>query len=213
MDHLLPDKNIDRPGKRAIFAVLDGQTLTPSLFFMFSKLLHLYSVVDQAVTQIRNQFPAEVKCGPGCADCCHALFDVSAIEAAYLASLLSSEQVEELNGAAQQAAAQFNKALANHTNPAEARIRCPLLGAEDTCLCYQGRPINCRTYGTPTVIEGQAHVCGLSAFDKGLSYPTINLAPLQQGLYQYSTELFGPEISKQRFSLALVILEPEKFPR
>lgn len=178
---------------------------------MFSTLLHLYSVVDQTVAQIRSQFPDEVKCGPGCADCCHATFDVSAIEAAYLASLLSSEIRAELSTGAQKALAEFNKIVQAQKNPAEARIRCPLLGPDDTCLCYEGRPINCRTYGTPTVIQGQAHVCGLSGFDKGRSYPTINLEPLQQSLYQYSTELFGPELGNQRFPLAQVILEPEKF--
>ncbi len=178
---------------------------------MFSKLLHLYSVVDQTVRQIRNQFPDEVKCGPGCADCCHAMFDISAIEAAYLASLLDDEPKEELGKAAQQALEQFNTILDNKQNPAQARIRCPLLGPEDTCLCYEGRPINCRTYGTPTVIQGQAHVCGFSAFDKGLAYPTITLQPLQQSLYQYSIDRFGMELGSQRFPLALIILEPGKF--
>ncbi len=180
---------------------------------MFSKLLHLYNVVDQTVAQISKQFADEVKCRPGCADCCHAVFDVSAIEAAYLASLLTKEQGEKLKGAAQQALEQFTRVMENNKNPAEARIRCPLLGPEDTCLCYGGRPVNCRTYGTPTVIQGQGHVCGLSGFDKGLSYPTINLEPLQQSLYQYSVDLFGPEIGNQRYPLALVILEPTKFRR
>jgi Fe-S-cluster containining protein len=178
---------------------------------MFSKLLHLYSVADQAVNQICQQFADEVKCGPGCADCCHAVFDISAIEAAYLASLLSEEQCKELSTAAQQALADFSTIMKEKKNPAEARIRCPLLGPEDTCLCYEGRPVNCRTYGTPTVIHGQAHVCGLSGFDKGLSYPTINLEPLQQSLYEYSVELCGPDLGNQRFPLAKIILDSAKF--
>lgn len=178
---------------------------------MFSKLLHLYSVVDQTVAQISKQYSEEVKCHPGCADCCHAMFDVSAIEAAYLAGLLGDEPKEELVKAAQQALEQFSTILDSKKNPDQARIRCPLLGPDNTCLCYKGRPINCRTYGTPTVIQGQAHVCGFSAFDKGLAYPTINLQPLQQSLYQYSVDHFGMELGSQRFPLALVILQPEKF--
>ena len=187
--------------------------LTPLTSFMFSKLLHLYSVIDQAVSQICGQFPDEVKCGPGCADCCHAVFDVSAIEAAYLLSLLSKEQLAELQEPAKDAFAAFRTILAEQKNPAEERIRCPLLGPEDTCLCYKGRPINCRTYGTPTVIQGQAHVCGLSGFDKGLSYPTITLEPLQQSLYQYSVDLYGEELAGKRFPLALAILEPHIFSK
>ncbi len=195
---------------QGLFSQISWLNSSPILT-MFTKLLHLYNVVDQAVAQICQQFAAEVKCGPGCADCCHAMFDVSAIEAAYLASLLSQELAEELQAPAHQAFDQFVKVMEDKKNPAEARIRCPLLGPEDTCLCYEGRPINCRTYGTPTVIQGQAHVCGLSGFDKGLSYPTINLEPLQHSLYQYSVDLFGPELGSQRFPLALVILEPGKF--
>lgn len=178
---------------------------------MFTKLLHLYSVVDQTVAQIREQFTAEVKCRPGCADCCHAMFDISAIEASYLASLVSKELSQELYGAAQEALEKFHRVLDNKENPAEARIRCPLLGPEETCLCYEGRPVNCRTYGTPTVIQGHGHVCGLSGFDKGLSYPTINLEPLQQSLYQYSVDLFGAEFGSQRFPLAMVLLQPQIF--
>lgn len=178
---------------------------------MFSKLIHLYSVVDQTVAQIRSSFAAEVRCRPGCADCCHALFDVSAIEAAYLLELLSPELIEAMQGPARQAHQQFSAIIQAGENPATARIRCPLLGPQDTCLCYGGRPINCRTYGTPTVIEGQAHVCGLSGFDRGRAYPTINLAPLQHSLYQYSLELFGPETANHRFPLAQILLEPQRF--
>ncbi|PLX51211.1 MAG: hypothetical protein C0613_01005 [Desulfobulbaceae bacterium] len=178
---------------------------------MFSKLLHLYSVIDQAVARIGSQFADELRCGPGCADCCHAMFDISAVEAAYLASLLSPVMLEELREPAQQAKRQFQEIVAAQGDPALARIRCPLLGSDDTCRCYQGRPMNCRTYGTPTVIQGRAHVCGLSGFDKGRSYPTINLEPLQQSLYHYSLELCGPELGNRRFAMAQVILTPKKF--
>lgn len=199
-----------RPVKKTARLPPDRQAATPCPA-MFSKLIHLYSVVDQTVAQIRSSFATEVRCQPGCADCCHALFDVSAIEAAYLLELLSPELIEAMQGPARQARQQFSAIIQAGENPATARIRCPLLGPQDTCLCYGGRPINCRTYGTPTVIEGQAHVCGLSGFDRGRAYPTINLAPLQHSLYQYSLELFGPETANHRFPLAQVLLEPQHF--
>lgn len=177
---------------------------------MFSKLLHLYSVIDQAVARIGSQFADELRCGPGCADCCHAMFDISAVEAAYLASLLSPVMLEELREPAQQAKRQFQEIVAAQgTRPWPVSV--VLCLAAMTPAAVIRRPMNCRTYGTPTVIQGRAHVCGLSGFDKGHSYPTINLEPLQQSLYHYSLELCGPELGNRRFAMAQVILTPKKF--
>ena len=74
---------------------------------MFSKLEQLLRHVDITVTTIAKEYPAEVKCEPGCADCCHAVFDVSFIEAAYIAAYLEkhpeiiAEQQERASKAAE----------------------------------------------------------------------------------------------------------------
>ena len=34
--------------------------------------------------KVKEQFPDAVKCREGCADCCHALFDITLIEALYV---------------------------------------------------------------------------------------------------------------------------------
>ena len=179
---------------------------------MFSKLCHLYDFVDATVAKIVEDFPAEVKCQPGCADCCHAMFDISLIEACYLAHLLQAktEVLTLSQTAAQQALQSFNEHRSKGDDPAQVRIRCPLLADDDLCRCHEGRPINCRTYGTPTVIHGQGHVCGLSAFDPGKQYPTVNLQPLQESLFTYSEEI-APGHGHQRFTIAQVILAPERF--
>lgn len=180
---------------------------------MFSRLIELYQFVDDTVKKIQNQFPDQVRCTPGCADCCHAVFDISFIEAAYLAQHLHTHPKlhKSQQQRAQTAAVEFENLVKEGTDPSKARIRCPLLGDDDLCLAHEIRPINCRTYGTPTSIDGKAHVCGLSGFDNNKAYPTIDLAPLQQKLSQYSTELVGEEFGQRRFPIAWVFLKTDFF--
>ncbi|MFT5697574.1 MAG: Fe-S-cluster containining protein [Desulforhopalus sp.] len=180
---------------------------------MFSKLKELYQFVDNTVEQIKTQFPEQVRCVPGCADCCHAVFDISFIEAAYLAQFLSTHKniLESQKEQAQSASVAFEKLLQDEGDLAKARIRCPLLGNDDLCLGHGVRPINCRTYGTPTAIDGKAHVCGISEFDNNQQYPTIDLEPLQKSLYDYSVTLVGEEFGKRRFPIAWVFLKTNFF--
>jgi Fe-S-cluster containining protein len=180
---------------------------------MYSKLLQLFDLIDQSVSKISTQFPGEVLCKPGCADCCNAVFDISFIEAGHLASILLKDKAlaTQMQDQATKALAEYETVIREEQNPEKARIRCPMLGDDETCLCYQGRPINCRTYGTPTEINGKGHVCGFSRFKQGANYPTINLGPIQENLHNWSKEYAGPEHGSRRFPIALVILRPSRF--
>ena len=181
---------------------------------MFSQLLHLNQFVDQTMTMLFQKFPDEVMCHKGCSDCCNAVFDLSFIEACYLACTLQKideETRKQVLQRAQKASQQWQQLFSSGADPAVGRIRCPLLSDTGLCACYQARPINCRTYGVPTVINGAGHVCGLSKFDKGKSYPTLDLAPLQQSLYEYSVQLGGEQLGSKRWSVAAVVLKPEQF--
>ena len=177
---------------------------------MFTKLKKLYAFVDDTAQRVRERFPAEVKCRPGCTDCCSAVFDLSYIEAAFMAHCfqeLEAETKKLILAQAEQALAEWQQLFAApEPDPSTARIRCPLLNSEGLCSCYRARPVNCRTYGVPTIIHGSGHVCGLSGFRKGKSYPTINLDPLQQSLYEYSLELGGKEAGAGRWPVAAVLL-------
>jgi Fe-S-cluster containining protein len=180
---------------------------------MFSRLKDLYQFVDNTVEEIKNQHPEQIRCKPGCADCCHAVFDISFIEAAYLADFLSNHKdlVKSQQEHAQKAAVAFETLLKEDADLAKARIRCPLLGEDDLCLGHEVRPVNCRTYGTPTVINGEAHVCGTSEFDNNKQYPTIDLEPLQKSLCEYSAQLVGEDFGKRRFPIAWVFLKTDFF--
>jgi Fe-S-cluster containining protein len=180
---------------------------------MFAQLEKLYRIVDDAVASISTAHAGAVHCRPGCADCCHAVFDVSFIEAARLALFLAENPLilASQQERAQQAAEVFEQLFRNGGDPATARIRCPLLGDDDLCLAHPVRPVNCRSYGTPTIIAGKAHVCGLSGFVGAQVYPSIDLAPLQERLSDYSRQLAGEEFAKRRFPIAWVVLRLEFF--
>jgi len=180
---------------------------------MFSKLEQLLRHVDNTVTTIAKDYPAEVKCAPGCADCCHAVFDVSFIEAAYIAAYLEKhpEIITEQQERASKAAEAWENLGREGSDPAKARIRCPLLAENNLCRAHGVRPINCRTYGTPTVINGKGHVCGFSGFNRQGAYPTVDLAPLQQSLASYSAELAGDAFATRRFPIAWILLRLEFF--
>lgn len=181
---------------------------------MHHELNKLFAAVDQAFEVVRESHPEAIACGKGCADCCHAVFDVSLVEAVNLQACfqgLDPAVREQIAGAAQKGLQDWKQIMESHLDPAVARIRCPLLDAHGACLCYAARPVNCRTYGIPTVIDGKGHVCGLSGFEPGTSYPTVNLASLQRILRDLSVRLAGEEMGASRWSIPAVVLDQSTF--
>ncbi len=149
----------------------------------------LLQELDHTFVKVKEDFQQEVRCQPGCVDCCHACFDVSLIEAAMISYHIQDSNRKSapagFSARAQVAKKAIEKKLqevpggVNSEQVLEElpfwRIRCPLLSEEDRCELYQVRPITCRIYGLPTAIRGQGHVCGLSGFEKGTQYPTVKL--------------------------------------
>ena len=58
--------------------------MIPVLDELFSKYEGLVKQIDGVFEEVRKKYPACVKCKLECADCCHALFDLSLIEAMYI---------------------------------------------------------------------------------------------------------------------------------
>jgi Fe-S-cluster containining protein len=172
----------------------------------FERYESLVAEADALFQRIAGEYPECVKCGVGCSDCCHALFDLSLIEAIYLnRKFLELEEgrrgsILEAANSADREAYRFKKELfrrqqeGEETNTllleaAAKKIRCPLLLEDDTCLLYPSRPITCRIYGTPMNIGGRAHTCGLSGFEKGRQYPAVHMDRIQDRLTSLSREL------------------------
>jgi len=174
----------------------------------FEKYKALLAEVDAVFAKVGQACPEEVTCAEGCSDCCHALFDVSLVEALYLNTAFherfpkgpARERILDLADAADRAHYKLKrkavkageKGVATEAilaDLARERIRCPLLGDDDRCVLYDCRPVTCRLYGVPLEIGGKAHSCGKSGFAPGGAYPTVKVEILQDRLFALSGEL------------------------
>jgi Fe-S-cluster containining protein len=178
-----------------------------SLEPVFARYENLRAEADRLFGQVCRLHPDRVTCSLGCSDCCHAMFDLSLVEALYLNRKFrrtitfgpEHSVVIHAAGEADRLAARVKRDLYKSSragdarrvmeNAAHARIRCPLLDAEDHCRLYEDRPVTCRLYGVPAAIGGEAHVCGKSAFGKGQPYPTVALEKIQDRLAAMSREI------------------------
>lgn len=172
----------------------------------FKKYEEISSTADELFLRIQKDFPDGVKCEIKCEDCCHALFDLTLIEAIYINHQFCKkfkgkqrEQILEKSNRADRKIYQIKKKAYQDKESgknevdilmemAAERVRCPLLNSEGMCDLYEYRPITCRLYGLPTSIGGIGHTCGKSGFIEGQQYPTVNLDIIQKRLYEISAE-------------------------
>ncbi len=174
----------------------------------FDQYKILVRQTDEVFKTVENQHPECVQCKVECCDCCHALFDLTLIEALYInqyftqikdpskkATITERANVADRKVAKLKRFAQKELRAGNKNEEqiiyelSSERIRCPLLSDDDLCELYEHRPITCRLYGIPTSIAGRGYTCGLSDFKEGESYPTVNLDPIQDRLYQLSNAI------------------------
>ena len=177
---------------------------------MFDQLEEIYRKTDEAVSEIIRQYKTEVKCRKGCTDCCHAVFDISLIEALYIQKSVGALKRKTRRPVASRSAGalkEWRDLVKSGRDINTARIRCPLLSEDGECVCYHARPANCRTYGVPTAIEGKGHVCGSSGFRKGEKYTTLDLVQIHDALKRLSIKVAGEELGVRRWPVAAVVLD------
>jgi Fe-S-cluster containining protein len=173
----------------------------------FNKYKAIVDQVDAVFKKVQQEYEQCVRCREGCSDCCHAIFDLSLVEALYIKAQFDKAFegadraliIERANEADRAVYRLKKQAFKDHQNGkseteileemAARRIRCPLLDEDDRCALYAKRPLTCRLYGIPIVIADKAHTCGLSGFEEGRGYPTVRLDAIQQKLYDLSSEL------------------------
>jgi Fe-S-cluster containining protein len=172
---------------------------------LFRKYELLVDKADAAFHSMEREQGSCVKCERHCSDCCHAVFGLFLIEAAYLKQQFHQLGREEIKAAllrcnkAEQGLKRLEKMLQAHEDDpnmqaytmARERIRCPLLDENDDCILYPYRPITCRIYGIPTKIQGKARVCGKAEFRAGESYPIFDLDGIYRDLYMLSREVLN----------------------
>jgi len=177
----------------------------------FKPYLEKYNAIvkmaDDVFEQVKKEYPECVTCEIKCADCCHALFDITLIEAIHINHQFNKKYqgkergqiIEKANRAdrkvhmikrdAYKAMQSGKKEVDILMDLAVERCRCPLLNEKDLCDLYENRPITCRLYGIPTSIGGIGHTCGKSGFKEGRQYPSVNLDALNKKLFELSQEL------------------------
>lgn len=175
---------------------------------IFEQYEALCAEVDAVFAKVKAACPAEVRCEVACSDCCHAPFDVTLVEAMYLNRRFNhlhpkGDSRYALTEAANRSDREHyrlkHKAWKAHKagiadekiveDFARERIRCALLGDDERCAMYDVRPITCRLYGAPLNIGGQMRVCGKSGFSAGGKYPAVNIAKLQERLFDLSRQI------------------------
>lgn len=182
--------------------------MLPDLAHIFASYETLRAEADALFARISSLHPGCVSCHQGCSDCCHALFDLSLVEAMYLNSqfrkafphglarsriLEKASEVDRRLTRKKRELFQSEKQGANMAGIMEQvsgmRMACPLLDENQSCQLYEHRPITCRLYGVPMAIGADSHVCGSSGFEKGRGYPTVKLAKIQARLEELGAEI------------------------
>ncbi|MBI3272997.1 MAG: YkgJ family cysteine cluster protein [Planctomycetes bacterium] len=150
--------------------------------------------VDRWFGRCIGCFRDQLRCGRGCTECCHGLFDIGALDALLLedglAALPAKERVDvEARGRdiaghllavlpAVRASGRLDAATEEAVDAAFEQVGpvpCPFLGPEGECRAYAHRPAVCRMQGAPVidVADGPVHEehCRLN-------FPTLDpLAP------------------------------------
>ena len=183
--------------------------MIPELERVFKKYEAFVTQLDGVFESVRQRHSDCVKCKLECSDCCHALFDLSLVEALYinarfLETVLGERKSEILDKANKadrkiyQLKRKAFKAVAAGEKSEEQvlfemaaeRIRCPLLNDENQCDLYAIPSGYLPTlWNSHLLLPDDGHTCGLSAFKTGESYPTVNLDSVHAKLHELSCEI------------------------
>ena len=196
---------------------------------LFEEYYQLVIKADHSFKRMKEDFPDEVRCVNGCSECCHAVFGLFFIEAAFVQEQFSAIDPLEQEKAilrcdkTEEDLARLEKKLEGFKHDpqmaaytmAKERVRCPLLNENEKCVLYHHRPITCRVYGVPCLIHGKVHVCAKSGFKKGESYPAFSMDEAHNLLHMLSMDLLErifPQADKDNASLLISMPKALKTP-
>lgn len=175
---------------------------------LFSKYAAYTQKADILFRTIQEKYPDSVRCRIRCCDCCHAVFGVLPIEAAFInyhfnrlerkvrRDILrrAEKSEEEILKAKDRLKIFDDKPHVQVYGLGKERVRCPFLSDKEECVFYEKRPVICRIYGVPYSLKHekkeQSYVCNLSNFEEKAAYPTVKLDRIYQELVKLSKELF-----------------------
>lgn len=104
-----------------------------------ARLRRHLALIEDGVAPVVARYRDHIQCRPGCSDCCHQTFRISALE---------GELLREGLREAPPAMAEAIRDRARGYLP-DQRMPCPVLSPDGRCRLYAHRPRICRKYGIP----------------------------------------------------------------
>jgi Fe-S-cluster containining protein len=195
---------------------------------VFQRYESLVERADTSFQGMEEDYGDCITCQIHCSDCCHAVFGLFLVEAAFIrrhfeglgrserrAALLRANKADrDLKKVEVKLQRYQDDPQMTALTLARERVRCPLLDEKEECILYPHRPITCRVYGIPTAVHKKAHVCGKAAFVPGKTYPIFDLDAAYRELYQLSREILlqGHVQQVEKASLLLSVSKVIKIP-
>lgn len=181
--------------------------------------------IEREFERNRKLYGERIHCQKGCSDCCSQIFQITEIEAAYIARYVKSLPAARRGPLVERARRYLpaREAILKERGVIEAwgslppkgtRLPCPAL-EDGACSIYAHRPLICRKYGVPLYNPkrpGEVNACELN-FPAGEEIADGQLVQIQTDLYDRWRALqsdyndAGGRRDDQPISVARAILE------
>jgi Fe-S-cluster containining protein len=152
--------------------------------------------VELEFARNRSIYGDQIQCRAGCSDCCHQLFQITEIEAAWISHGIHSmdeAKRDRLTKRAEPYLQQRRRLVTTkgepeawgNLPPTGTRLACPAL-EDGVCQIYEFRPLICRKFGIPLYNPdkpGQVFACELN-FRAGDAIDDGDLVQIQTGIHE-----------------------------
>jgi Fe-S-cluster containining protein len=163
---------------------------------MIDRYLKICNAFDKEFERNRRLHGSRIQCRAGCSDCCHQLFQITEVEAAWIShgvKMLPEARREELKQRAIPYLRERRKLVTAKGEPEAwgslpppgTRLACPALD-QGVCSIYEFRPLICRKFGIPLYNPdkpGRVFACELN-FKAGDSIEDGRLVEIQTAIHR-----------------------------
>lgn len=161
----------------------------------YDSYLEVAAAWEKEFARHKDLYGEKIHCRRGCDDCCHHLFQITEVEAAYISRAVKDLPDEDRARMAERAAKYLKereKLLAERDvpdawgslPPPGMRLPCPAL-EDHACRVYSHRPVICRKYGMPLYNPQRPErifACELN-FKPGEEIEATELVQIQTGIH------------------------------
>jgi Fe-S-cluster containining protein len=161
----------------------------------FEGLKQLAAAWETEFARNKQLHGAKIQCRRGCTDCCHHLFQITELEAAFISTAVKTlppGKLQPMKQRARQYMHDREKLLSDRQvpdawgslPPPGLRLACPAL-EDGACQIYENRPLICRKYGMPLFNPrkpDQVFACELN-FKPGEGIEDPRLVQIHTNLY------------------------------